>query len=145
MTAIDSSAINRVADLLAERDVLKKRAEKAEQELIQSAGHTCKGAGCSCRYGQALARAERAEAACAEMRAYIELPVVCAKDDEIVARKLLKAELLSNPNCGQGWLSPDKAKLLITALENIATATAGMCCHGEWAQQALTAAKGEQK
>jgi len=63
-------------------------------------------------------RAEKAEAACAEMRAWIEsTPGSVCKCDECAQHRDRRSKALS-PDCGKGWLSPDKAKLLAEALED---------------------------
>lgn len=102
-------------------------------------------------------RAERAEACCAEMRYQLEqiarahqisrgprylcYCTTCNASKAILSR-------LEESNCGQGWLSPDKAKLLVKALERIIEIRPYERCNdvGHVARQALAAAaKGEQQ
>lgn len=87
--------------------------------------------------------AEKAQAACAEMRACISAfsaMFVCVCRGEKWCSKCICDKALSL-DCGKGWLSPEKVKLLREALEKIANKR-GVCnkfcgCSGCLAQQAL--------
>lgn len=106
----------------------KSRAEKAERELSAHVKvETC--ASCGLRKPTPYRRDDmggyvcltcvetrlnKAEACCAEMRVLVEDLKAWTRYNDPYSEKILHA--LSS-DCGTGWLSPEKAKVLVEALE----------------------------
>lgn len=102
---------------------------------------------------KAIERAEKAEAACADIREWIGRMCFCACHNPTCTVARTKRKQFLETDFGQGWLSPEKAKVAMEALDEIAHGNTCRCarpietcdCVEQLAKETIAKLKGEKQ